>query len=268
MEKIEFLVFDKLNLGEYKLCKTNDKDLISDIEKEIGREGGYSTNTSSWMNRFPCLENGSKKYVIVPYNIPSYNDIVKATMGKYAILLFDNKEFASFEEEDIKYFQDNILNEFDENRRKQKEEETNEQYARLQIVEYFRLPMLLCSDDTIEIIRFMILNDMKAPFQDLVLGGVMKDEDTVTKVFNKVKFESGLNNISISCDDFITEITLVFFRPEAFFKSIGLSLRECISLYYFLCEEGSWLKERFLGISEKEVRESYKKLLISGKIDL
>lgn len=261
MDKVQFLVFNKLNLDEYKIIDSDLDDMIGDIEKEIGRpEGGCSTNTSSWMNRFPCLENGDKTYIIIPYYIPSYNDIIKATLGKYAILLSDGKGFVEFSEEDIKYFQKNFPYEFDINKRKQREEEKEEQYAKLVIRDSFRLSLLVLEDETVEIIRYLIINNKKKIFEDMVCGGIAKDIDILTKIYNKMKKEPEFKDISISVDDFAEDI-MVFFRPEIQFMPLGIDLKTSVLLYVSLCDEDDWLRDLFLGISEKEVRDAYREFM-------
>ncbi len=260
MEKFQFLVFDKLHFEDYKLVDTNYDDLMKDIGNEIGNRNGCSTNTSSWMNRFPCLKNGDKEYIIVPYNIPSYNDIIKATLGKYAILLLENKTFMNFEEDDIKYFQDNFIYEFDIEKRKQREKEREEQYTKAMIRDSFRLPLLLVSDDTVDIIRFLILNHKQEIFNDMVVSGIADDTDSLSKIFDQIIKESDLKNITISAEKFAFETT-IFFDPETQFEPMGLDLRASTALYFSLCAEKSWLKDMFLGISEKEVRDRFSEFL-------
>ena len=265
MEDFQFLVFDKLNLKEYNIIDTNWDNLIEDMVREVGiTTEGNSTDTSSWMNRFPCLTNNDKSYIIIPAFIPSYNDIVKATMGKYAILLHRNNDFEKFTTEDIKHFQENFPYEFDIKKRENKQKETEEQYARLLIRDSFRIPLAACSDDTIKIIRFLIINNKQEIFNELVIGGIDDDTDVLSNIFNKIKEEIELQDISISSEKFAREIKL-FFCPEIYFAPMGLGVKESIILYFSLCVEGSWLRELFLRISEKEVIDSFNEFIGKDK---
>lgn len=271
MGKVQFLVFNKLNLTEYKLFETEENNLIGEIINKIGGENadkinGYSTHTSAWMNRFACLNNGNKRYIIVPNTIPSCNDIVKATTDKYAIFLLDDKGFTDFTEDDITYFQENLSNEFNIDKITEKKYEFEEDFARFAIRETFRIPLHCCSDDTVEIIRFLLLNNMRDIFTDLVLGGIKMDEDIIIKIFNKLKLEPQFENISIAVDRFIKEI-IMFFRPEIYFKDIGIGTNMSLYLYLELCEEGNWLREQFLTISEKEAREKYREFLVKDMLN-
>lgn len=270
MDKVQFMVFEDLNLNKYNLYNSDTENLFEDISKEIlgkpneGNIGGFDTNTSAWMNRFACLENGEKTYVIVPSNIPADFDILKATKGKYAILLYNQKEFADFTEEDIKFFQENLPYEFNIDKRKRKQEEKNENEAKLAIRETFRFPLFMCSDDTVEIIRYLIINNEKSIFTDLVLGGCKGDVDILIKIFNKMKKIPKFKDITISVDEFTGE-TLAFFRPDIQFEPLGIDVKSGIYFYLGLCED-TWLREMFLGISEKEVRDIYKNFVLSSGI--
>ncbi len=121
MEKFNIIVFDGLNLDNYETVETDIDHMIKDIENQFGH-GGNSTDTSSWMNRFLILEDGKKAYILVPSTIPSYNDVVKATVGRYAILLLHEDDgFLPFTEEDIRFFKENLIKQFDIKERKRRE---------------------------------------------------------------------------------------------------------------------------------------------------
>lgn len=133
MEQFNFLVFNGLNLDDYEIFQTNMSSLLSDVIKRIGGSEGCSTNTSSWMNRFPILKNGENAYIILPSTIPSYKNVDKATTGKYAILLLNsNNGFITFNEESIRYFRENLPKQFDASEKERREAEKREEYKRLE----------------------------------------------------------------------------------------------------------------------------------------
>lgn len=265
MEKFNIIVFDGLNLDNYETVETDIDHMIKDIENQFGH-GGNSTGTSSWMNRFPILENGKKAYILVPSTIPSYNDVVKATVGRYAILLLHEDDgFLPFTEEDIRFFKENLIKQFDIKERKRREKETKEAYEMAALKDTFRVPLMICSDDTVEIIRFLITNKMTDLYKTLVDASVFDNDDLIKNIYKLVTCDSRLkDSITISAEDFGLEIFL-FFRPEVQFAHLNMSIEKGISTYYSLCEEG-WLRETFLEISEKEHRELFKKYLKENQL--
>lgn len=260
MEKFNFIVFDGLNFDNYETVETDLDNMLKDIEKLFGH-GGHSTDTSSWMNRFPILEDGKKAYILVPSAIPSYNDVVKATVGRYAILLLhDDDGFLPFTEEDIRFFKENLIKQFDIKERKRREKETKEAYENAALKDTFYAPLTVCSDDTVEIIRFLIINKMTDLYKTLVDASVFDNDDSIQNIYKIVTCDPRLkDNITISAEDFGREM-FIFFRPEVQFAHLNMSIEKGISTYYSLCEEG-WLRETFLGISEKEHRKQFKKFL-------
>ena len=254
--EMEFLVFNGMDLDNLTAFRTSHEHLIGDIETAIGGGGGYTTKTSSWMNRFDCLSNGNRKYVIVPSTIPSYNDIIKATIGKYAILLIEDDKFVPFSDDDIQYFKDNIGSQFSFEARHRKEEETKEQYAKLRLRDSFRLPIMLCGDDTLEILRFLIENCMGELFERLARAVVYDDDETVKGIFDIMIKDSKLKHIESDREHFNVSVT-AFFRPAIYFKDLNISKEESISIYRSLCDEDNWLHDAFLSISTKEQREDY-----------
>ena len=260
MGKFNIIVFDGLNLDNYETVETDLEHMLEDIEKLFGH-GGYSTDTSSWMNRFPILEDGEKTYILVPSTIPSCNDVVKATVGRYAILLLhDDDGYLPFTEEDIKFFKENLIKQFDIKERKRRERETKEAYEMAALKDAFRVPLMICNDDTVEIIRFLITNKMTDLFKTLVDASIFYNDESIQNIYKLVTCDPRLkDNITISAEDFSREIFL-FFRPEVHFAHLNISIEKGISTYYSLCEEG-WLRETFLAISEKEHRELFKEFL-------
>ena len=260
MDKFTIIVFDGLNLDNYETVETDRDHMLNDIEKLLGHEG-CSTDTSSWMNRFPILEDGKKAYILVPSTIPSYNDVVNATVGRYAIfLLHEDDGFLAFTEEDIRFFKENLIKQFDIKERKRREKETKEAYEMAVLKDTFRVPLMVCSDDTVEIIRFLIINKMTELYMTLVDASVFNNDESIQNIYKLVTCDPRLkDNITISAEDFGKEI-LLFFRPEVQFAHLNMSIGKGINTYYSLCEEG-WLRETFLGISEKEDRELFIKFL-------
>ena len=258
MGKFNFLVFDGLSFDDYETFETDLDNLIKDVEKALGKTGGYTTKTSSWMNRFPVFEDGEKAFIIVPSTIPSYNNVVKATIGKYAVLLnHGEKGYLSFGDSDVKYFTENLVKQFDKHEREKKEQETKDAYAKVMLRDTFRAPLLFCQDDTVDIIRFLILNNLEELYKMLVLAGVFDNEETIGNIFQLIKCNPELSNIKIAKESFIRDIML-FFTPEVQFAHLELDPEEWINIYNSLCMDGNWMKEAFLGISEKECRDLYK----------
>ncbi len=261
MDNFDFLLFDGLDLKKHTTIKTNLDNLFRDLEKALGRKDGCSTSTSSWMNRFSVFKNNGKSYVIVPYTIPSYNDVVKATVGKYAVLLHEGDDFVSFTDEDIDFFIENLPKQFGDKERKQKQKETEQAYVRLEIRDTFRMPLFICKDATVDVLRFLIENNLSAMFIPLVTAAVINEKDVVEYWCNIImSFEPRFKDVDMSASELAEDITM-FFTPEIQFSSLGYDFQKGLITYYFLCEEGHWLRELFLGISSKDARDAYKVFL-------
>ncbi len=259
MGKFNFIVFDGLSFDKYETVETGIDTLIKDIEKVFDREEGHSTNTSSWMNRFPALKDAGKTFVIVPSTIPSGNDIVKATVGKYIVLLYRDNEFVHFKAADVKYFTDNITREFDTKARDAKMKEAKEAYAKCQLRNTFRLPLYFCKDDTVDILRYLILNNEKDLFDALVVAGALSKKQVVKDVYYKVLHDANIET-AITEEGFAEDI-MQFFSPELQFEDFKLDVETGISIYSSLCSEGSWLRDAFLQISDKRSREEYRRYI-------
>ncbi len=257
MDKFEFLVFDGLNLDNYEVVETQIETLISDIEKVFGRKDGCTNTTSSWMNRFALFENEGKTFVIVPSTIPSYNNVVKATVGKYVLLLVcSDLDFQKFTSDDIQYFKDNMSKQFDFDLREKREKQACQDLARVAIRDTFRIPLYMCSDDTVEIIRYMLLNGKGRLFRALVLASVDGKADIVKGCYNILLQESDIKGITISAEEFAKEV-IKFFSPEMQFAHIGVTPEEGLCVYFVLTVEGHWLRDAFLTMSEKKNREIF-----------
>ncbi len=267
MDNFDFLLFDGLDLKKHTTIKTNLDNLINDLEKALGREGGCSMSTSSWMNRFPVFENNGKSYILVPSTVPSYNDVVKATVSKYAVLLHEGDGFVSFTDEDIEFFIENLPKQFGDKERKQKEKETEQEYARLMIRDTFRMPLFICKDATADVLRFLIENNLSDMFIPLVTAAAMDGKEIVEYWCNVIlSSEPRFKDIDMSVSELADDI-IVFFTPEIQFSSLGYDLQKGLATYYSLCEEGHWLRESFLGISSKEVRDDFKEFLMNNFLE-
>ncbi len=258
MGKFTFLVFDGICFGDYKVIESQIDTLLKDIENALGRPNGCTDLTSPWMNRFVVFKNDGKSFIIVPSTIPSYNDVVKATVGKYVVLLTrGGLNFQTFELDDIQYFMDNILKQFDNNAREEKYKKKRQDFARCAIRDTFRIPLCLCSDDTVEIMRYMLLNGYNKLFRTLAKAAVNNKINVVQAIFELLNRNSDIKGITISRDEFADE-AITFFTPEVQFECIGVSPEEGLNVYYSLTIDGYWMRDAFLAISEKKIRDMFK----------
>lgn len=261
MNTFNFLVFNGLDFDDYKEYQTEEETFLKDILKALKREeDGYSTNDSVWMNRFDVLKNGDKSYVLVPSTIPTHNDIVIATTGKYAVYIINKDEIATFSKDDLKYFKENLPKQFNHKEREKRKKEAEQNYSKIRLRDTFRIPIMLCSDDTIEILRFLIIYKIEEVYKQLVVAGTTDNDDSLKQLFRTITKDSRLINVTITPEKFANEL-MIFFTPEIQFKSFGFTIEQGISTYYSLCSEGKWLRDAFLGISEKECRDMYKEFL-------
>ncbi len=261
MGKFNFIVFDGLSFDKYETVETDICSLIKNIEKVFDREEGCDADTSSWKNRFPVLKDTGRTYYIVPSTIPAGNDIRKATVGKYIILLSKDGEYVRFEDDDIDYFTDNIRKEFDTEAIEARKKEAKESYAKWQLRNTFRLPLFFCRDDTVEILRYMILNNEKELFDALVVAGTLNNKQIIKDIYYKIRHDRNIET-TIKEDDFANEI-MQFFTPELQFEDFKLDTETGVGIYCSLCSEGHWLRDAFLQVSDKRSREEYKRLIKS-----
>ena len=137
----------------------------------------------------------------------------------------------------------------------------DDEYVKYLIEQSFRIPLNICSDDTIEIIRFLIFHHEKDIFTDMILGGIKIDADILIKIYNKMKSMPMFKNIKISVSEFMSDISTLF-RPELQFEDLGIGSWESMHIYLSLVDdEDNWFRDMFLDISDKEQRELYAEYL-------
>ncbi len=257
MGKFNFIVFDGLSFDKYETVETDLSSLIKDIEKVFNREEGHSKSTSSWKNRFPALKSAEKSYVIIPSTIPSCNDVVKATVGKYIVLLCRDNEFVRIGGSDVKYFAENIIKEFDTRTREAKKKEAKEAYAKCQLRNSFKMPLVFCTDTTVDVLRYLILNNKQELYGALVVAGTLSQKQVIKDIYFKVLRDSGIET-QVTEEIFAKDI-IMFFSPEMQFEDFDFDLETGIGVYNSLCSEGHWLRDAFLQISDKKYRDEYKR---------
>lgn len=140
--------------------------------------------------------------------------------------------------------------------KKEYKAESKEQLEKLRLRDSFRTPIMLCGDDTLEILRFLIENCMGELFERLARAVVYGDYGIVMSIFDIVVKDPKLKHIKSKREDFNVS-AMVFFNPDIYFEDLNIGKEESFGIYRSMCDKNNWLHDAFLSISTKEQKELY-----------